>query len=315
MANIITKTFTYDLPDDYLSQQRTLDKTAEWTYIGPEEICLVVNKETNTYAGIFLTHDHDKDNVPVPIDKYHVHVSCEDNPLLCALAHAETEKPDYADLEQQEELLPDGLTYKRPLHPPPDHTHDILDIQFDPTTQTAITPYPWKKPHMDWTSLRSWRNGILRDSDDKEHEYMPQHLNDAWAEYRQILRDLPQVHGASNSFYIIDLNATTPVNTVGQPVLQLTSVDGIELGDEVGMTDRFATNLFRDDAVVVSIDLEKKQVTFNYNLLRTPSELDTRITISPVPATDPWKIGAYTAPDGSNGPDGDNPPVIGNVVK
>lgn len=315
MANIITKTFTYNLPDDYLSQERTLGKTAEWTYIGPDEICLVIDKATDQYVGIFLTHDHDKDSVPVPIDKYHVHVNCDENPLLCALAHAETEKPDYADLDQQEELLPDGLTYKRPMHPPPDHTHDINELRFDPVTETAISPYPWKKPHMDWTNLRGWRNAILRDSDDKEHEWMPTELNQSWADYRQSLRDLPQVHGATNVLKTIDLTATSPVNTVAQPVLKLNSVAGLNVGDEVGMTDHLTDNLFHDDARIVSIDSGKKQVTLSINLLRTPTDANVNITFSPVPATEPWKIGAYTAPDGSHGPDGDMPPTVGIVIK
>lgn len=315
MANIIRKTFTYDLPDDYLSQERTLGKTAEWTYIGPDEICLVISKETNTYVGQFLTHDHEKDIVPVPADKYHVHINCEENPLLCALAHAETEKPDYADLDQHEELLPDGLTYKRPLHPPPDHTHDIADIVFDPVTETAPAVFPWKKPHMDWTSLRGWRNGILNATDDKEHEYMPQHLNDAWAEFRQSLRDLPQVHGATNVFKTVDLTATAPVNTVNQPVLQLDSVTGLSVGDEVGMTNHLDPNLFHNDARIVSIDVENNQVTFDINLLRTPTEASVAVTFSPYPGTEPWKVGAYVAPDGSNGPEGYTPPEVGNVVK
>jgi hypothetical protein len=308
MANIITKTFTYNLPDDYLSQERTLGKTAEWTYIGPDEICLVVEKTTNKYSGQFLTHDHDKDNTPVPLDKYHVHVSCEDNPLLCALAHAEIEKPDYADLDQHEELLPDGLTYKRPLHPPPDHTHDISDIVFDPVTESAPGPYPWKKPHSNWDQLRNWRtmNLFLTDYHEGEHlESMPESLRTQWAEYRQKLRDLPQTHGATNIHVLLDLTAAAPFNTVGHALLKMTDVTGINVGDDVGVRGWPVVNIFEDHTRVIGVNAQTKVVELDKALIVTPDESNSDLAFSPCPGTEAHKIGAHTTPDGKGGVDGD----------
>ena len=34
----IRKTFRYDLPDEYLSQERKLGLQAEWTYEGPDKV-------------------------------------------------------------------------------------------------------------------------------------------------------------------------------------------------------------------------------------------------------------------------------------
>lgn len=324
MSNIITKVFTYNLPDDYLSQERTLGKTAEWTYIGPDQVCLVIKKETNRYAGKFLTHDHDKDIVPVALDEYHVHVDCASHPLLCCLANTETEQPDYAELEQHEELLPDGLTYVRPLNPPPDHAHDIMDIEFNPngTVPTQLT-FPWKAPHMTWEQIRYWRSGILNMTDDKEGEHladMPASLTTAWAEYRQHLRDIPQVHGGGNTHVYIDLTADAPLNTQGQSFIKVTDATNILVGDDVGVRGWPVTDCFSDHTTVVGVDRVTKVVELSAPLILTPTEANREVAFSPCPHTAPWKIGAVAAPDGQGGPTDargniQDVTAVGNVIK
>jgi hypothetical protein len=306
MANIITKVFNYNLPDDYLSQERTLGKTAEWTYIGPDEVCLVIKRETNKYSGKFLTHDHSMDEVPVALDEYHVHVACADNPLLCALAHTETEKPDYADLDQQEELLPDGLTYKRPLHPPPDHTHDIRDIVFSPD-QDAPHPstFPWKAPHSTWEDVRYWRNALLESTDEKEGDElddMPASLKTAWAEYRQAIRDIPQVHGGVNVHTAIDLTATAPLNTEGSSSIKVVDTTGINVGDDVGVRGWPVIDCFSPHTTVVSVNHSTKVVELSAPLITTCVEQYSEVAFSPCPHTAPWKIGALVDPEGDGGP-------------
>lgn len=308
MANIITKVFTYNLPDDYLSQERTLGKTAEWTYIGPDEVCLVVKKETNRYAGKFLTHDHDKDTVPVALDEYHVHVDCATHPLLCSIAHTETEKPDYADLDQHEELLPDGLTYKRPLHPPPDHTHDIRDIVFTPDgVPPEPSTFPWISNHSDWDRVRLWRNNLLDISDDKVSEFVPASVREPWEAHRQMLRDMPQIHGASNTHTFIDLTAPAPINTAGHFIIKLQDVTGINVGDDIGVRGWPTTDIFDQHTRVATIDTVNKEITLDKALILTPTAgYNDEVAFSPCPETAPHKVGAYTAPDGTGGVEGTN---------
>ena len=43
----IRKTFRYDLPDEYLSQERKLGLQAEWTYEGPDKVWVFVDYKTN----------------------------------------------------------------------------------------------------------------------------------------------------------------------------------------------------------------------------------------------------------------------------
>lgn len=198
MANIITKTFTYDIADDYLAQTNDLGKTAEWTYEGPDKVWVFISKESLHYVGRFLTEDNDGETYPTPIDQYKVLIDCNVDPLIAVLVGA-GKGVDIDALEQHTEELPDGTTYTRIKNPTPDHTYELNEIIYNPTTGEFNKPYPWKKPHIAWEQIRAWRNSLLENSDDKELSDMPESLRSAWAEYRQKLRDLPQVHGAAHS--------------------------------------------------------------------------------------------------------------------
>lgn len=310
---LIRKTFTYDLPDDYLSQERTLGKTAEWEYIGPDAIWVFINESDNTYRGNYFTDEHDGADIPTPAGSYKVHVDCEQDPLLCALFHAEVEKPDYADLDQHEELLPDGLTYKRPLHPPPDHTHNIAEMECDPVTKSYPKPYPWKLNHMDWKGIRGWRNRLLATSDDKEGEHlesMPAGLQTSWADYRQALRDLPQVHGAENFHTILDLTAPEPYNCIGSNLIKVTDASGVNVNDDIGVRGWPVEDIFGGldhHSLVVSVDKVNNVIELDHPLIMTPIEdFNHEVSFSPCPDTHAHKIGATTAPDGQGGVDGHN---------
>ena len=54
MNKIISQTFTYDLPDDYLLTTNNLKKTGTWTYNGPDKIWVFVNKETLTWKSCYI---------------------------------------------------------------------------------------------------------------------------------------------------------------------------------------------------------------------------------------------------------------------
>jgi len=192
----IQKSFTYDVPDDYLHQTRTLNKVGVWTYDGYDTIWVFVDKETNKLTGSFKTPEENGATYPTPIDQIKVEVDCTVNPLLACLVGAD-EVRDYNLLDQHEETLPDGSVYIRPLVPPPDHTYEMSEIVYDPILNTFNTPYPWKKPHTTWQDIREWRNRNLELSDTKVLDDMPAAIKARWEEHRQTLRDLPQTFGAA----------------------------------------------------------------------------------------------------------------------
>lgn len=311
---LIRKNFTYTLADDYLAQTRALGKTAEWEFIGPDTIWILINKETNKYTGRYFTEDQDGEHIPTPIDCYKVRVDCSSEPLLCSLLHADVEKPDYADLNQHEELLPDGMTYKRPENPPPDHTHSITEMEFDPVSMSYLKPYPLIKPHMDWAGIRGWRNRLLETTDDKAGDELddgfPDDLKTAWADFRQNLRDIPQVHGASNKHVYLDLTAQAPYNQVGSTFIKVSDTTGIQVGYDVGVKGWPVEDIFNvedDHTQVVSVDHVNKIVELDKPLVLTPIEnFNHELSFSPCPETHPWKISALTTPDGAGGVGGHN---------
>lgn len=288
--NIISVTFTYDAPDDYLSQERTLGKTGTWTYDGPDQIWLFVDKADNKYMGRWLSEKSDGGIVPTPLDQYKVRVDCSQNPLLCTLVGADQLR-DYNLLDQFEEVLPDGKTYSRPHTPPPDHTYELSEIVYNPQTDTFETPYPWKKPHMDWDLMRLWRNNQLTATDHQGNAPdMPAAVKEKWDEYRQALRDMPQTHGASNTHIEINLTAPAPINTAGQRVLKLSTVAGINVGDDIGVKGWPVRNIFEDHTHVVEINTRAKTITLDKDLVETPTDLNKELAFSPCPTTDAWKI-------------------------
>lgn len=196
----IQKTFSYDAPDDYLHQTRTLNKVGVWTYDGHDKIWAFVDKETNKLTGDFKTPDENGDTYPTPLHLIKVEIDCNQNPLLACLLGADEVK-DYGLLDQHEETLPDGTVYRRPLIPPPDHTYELTDIVYDPTTGNFLEPYPWKKPHMDWDELKRVRNEMLKASDQKIAS-STEELKQEWETYRQKLRDLTKTFAGVDAWKV-----------------------------------------------------------------------------------------------------------------
>lgn len=300
---IIDVPFIYNAPDDYLYQTSELGKTGNWVYNGPDKIWVFINKEALVYEGRYLTEKEDGATVPTPEHQYKVEIDCSSNPLLCTIIGADQVR-DYNLLDQYEEVMPDGTVYSRPLTPPPDHTYELTEIKYDPATNTFVEPYPWKKPHMDWDLMRMWRNNQLMATDHQGAvSDMPESVKAKWDEYRQALRDMPQLHGASNTHVEIDLSASAPVNMAGQRVLKLVSVDGINIGDDVGVRAFPATNIFEDHSHVVAINTQAKTITIDKNLVATPTEANKELAFSPCPEYDAWKTSPPAHPfEGDPGP-------------
>lgn len=183
----IEKTFTYNIPDEYLHEEFTLNKTATWTYSGPDKIWIFVDKETKKIISRF--HYTERDNgaeVPCPEDQYKVLVDANVNPLLASMIHNEV---DYGKLPHDEETLPDGSVYRSPNPIPPDHCYELIEVEYDPVTNQFATPYPCKKPHITWEQLLDVRNNMLKASD-QLYRMAADEDKAAWEEYRQKLRDL-----------------------------------------------------------------------------------------------------------------------------
>jgi hypothetical protein len=196
---IISQTFTYNVPDDYLSTSTALNKTATHTYKGPDKIWVFVDKETNKYVGPWLTEAEDGADYPTPEHKLKVFVDCATNPLVCQIVGADIlHRTPYDELEQHSETLPDGSVYTRVKDTPPDHTHDHEELAWDPVTQSWPQP-PFRTPHVTWEDLRNWRNGVLIATDHMVADDTSPSHKAAWEDYRAKMRNLPQIHGAAHA--------------------------------------------------------------------------------------------------------------------
>lgn len=185
----IEKTFTYDLPDQYLHQTNNQKKTGNWTYKGPDKLWIFVDKETRKIKSAF--HYTERDNgadVPTPEDQYKVLVDANVDPIIASMIHNEYE---YGKLPHTEEKLPDNTFYGHPDPLPPDHTYELTEIEYDPELGKFVKPFPWKKPHVSWDDILGQRNGLLNWSD-FQYKLATDEEKPAWEVFRQKLRDLPE---------------------------------------------------------------------------------------------------------------------------
>lgn len=182
-------TFTYDLPDQYLYQTNDLKKTGTWTYKGPDKKWIFIDATTKKIIGRFhYLESDDGADVPTPEGQIKVLVDANVNPVISSLLHNEY---IYGDLDHTHEDLPNGTAYGVPDPLPPDHCYELTEIQYDVTTNTFVKPFPWKKPHVTWDDIKAWRNAHLAASDMKFNTATPD-TKQAWATYRQLLRDIPE---------------------------------------------------------------------------------------------------------------------------
>lgn len=189
--NIITKTFTYDIPDDYLGQTNTENKTSSWTYEGPDQLYVFAYADNNVVdLSPSYTIAEDGDEVPVPQGMYRVKVdTSKDNHM--PLASIIWQDLDFANLTFNEETLPDGSVFRHLDPLPPHEVYDDDNITYDSATDTFT--YPWMQPHVDWDEIRSARLGLLTQSDEAmkdQEDFTEDELTEIKA-YRQKLRDLP----------------------------------------------------------------------------------------------------------------------------
>ncbi len=186
----IRRVFTYKLADDYLAQTADLMKSAQWTYVGPDEFWVFLFKDSGKPRCYnFFTKEEDGDIIPTPVDcvKYHVDANAE--PLLATLFGA-SEYVDGATLPQFSEVLPNGEIYSRPMNPMPDHTYEINDMYYDFNTRMWV--FPFKKPWVEWDELlrrRDWELNEVNLRLDKISD-LPPSVRTPLEEYRTALQNL-----------------------------------------------------------------------------------------------------------------------------
>jgi len=228
---IITKTFTYDLPDDYLAQTNADGKTATANYEGPDKIWVFINRDTgrSDTSRLVLTEEENGADFPVPEDQFKVEINCDTDPMLCSLFDAKVEWDTVVGQTNIVVNLPDGTTYERPDPTDVDHTYELDECAYnmdgtiseDGTTYTGGTwTMQWKQPWTSWEQLIIVRNNGLTASDSKIADDMPEAVKQKWLDYRQALRDLPATFGYGTDNEIPAYMVNFPVEP-GANILQV----------------------------------------------------------------------------------------------
>lgn len=189
---IISKTFTYNLPDAYLLQTSESGLTGTYTYNGPDKLWVFVDETTGKISnGMFYTEFDDGEFVPTPVGTVKVKIDANVNPLMACLFHDRTE---LSSLPTVEEDLPDGTKFILPNPTPPNWTYEFEEIEYDISTGSWKSPFPWKKSTITWEQVRRARNAMLKNADQL---LMSGTLTDAQKTevlaYREALRNVPDL--------------------------------------------------------------------------------------------------------------------------
>ena len=164
--------FRSDLPDEYISQEKTLGLQAEWTYEGPDKVWVFVDYKTNKILNRESYRFYDEEEpekqyeelqVYTGLNSYPVLLTFEEDPLLLAAVAQLT--PLASDLPNKEYKLPgsDEVFYSRPNPTTPDHTIEVAECEYDPDLKKWKKPYPWKLAHITKEQFLQGYSAVLED--------------------------------------------------------------------------------------------------------------------------------------------------------
>lgn len=170
MANI-TKTFTMNLPDDYLAETSEDGLSGEWTYTGPDKLFVVINATSGALLeGLGYSRYNDDESLEVNqigadtwagVGRKAILITAEDDPILLAAFYEH--EPDVSGEAQTTLTLPGESEpfYTRPTVQCPDKVYEIGDIRYDLVENRWVTPFPWRKPHINREQFLSGHAAIL----------------------------------------------------------------------------------------------------------------------------------------------------------
>ena len=234
MANV-TKTFTMNLPDEYLANTAEDGLTGEWTYTGPAKMFVLVDAATGAFLpGMGWCHYDDErtdeENLAAAqtwggVGKKAVMLTAENDPILIA-AMSDT-APLAAELPQTTYTLPGESEpfYSRPTVQYPDHVYEIGDISYDLAAEAWVTPFPWKKPHISREQFMAAHARILAQELDVDTTGFTSAQDTAWTAYLTEFENVPTKFAD-----YLDTPWMVPF-----PINPMFSEDWSELGNAVGI--------------------------------------------------------------------------------
>ena len=239
MAKWIKETFPLEMPDFYLSQERTLGLVADWEYEGPRRVAVFVHRGSNlisySHGWFAITDKKNKEvrekewedlSILAGLDYYPAEVTFEKDPLLLAAVFQRHVIQEEVPL--QKEYYEDG-TYA--IHPTdsnyysglksgedkiekerdwiychswpttPLHTIEIAEVKYDPEKSEWVKPFQWKRPHIQTHEFAYFYYDSIKDIEN----YIENDMEDDSPEFKEkILKyrdELKQVQEKYKNYY------------------------------------------------------------------------------------------------------------------
>jgi hypothetical protein len=202
-TEIIHVEYELPLPNNFLVDHSFSEgNTRTSAYDGPDKIYLQIGEDGTEKYGP-LIEDDILDGRPMPEDVVEwFEVDCTTNPLICQLRGQpinELEEQYTGEVVHEQSPEIDGFpkfTYQTPLMPGDiydKYSVKVVDGELTIKTWTVIQKLLDRDTDLTWDDIRRHRDGHLQGTDGRVTEDMPQTLKDAWKEYRQKLRDFPEI--------------------------------------------------------------------------------------------------------------------------
>lgn len=192
----ITQEFTYAIADELYSQTTVQQRTARLTYNGPEKKYLIFDADTNIATGSETTKEQydtqDPDN-----SLYIVEVDCNEETLVCAIFERMNIE-SFNGVELLEEEIDGNIAPVEYHEPPlPFETYDMREIRYNRLEGSFVKPFIMTRDLADWDSIIDNRNNALAGTDHRVTDDLPEALYTKITDYRNYLRDLPEIYGVS----------------------------------------------------------------------------------------------------------------------
>lgn len=184
--NIITKEFTFNVTDEYLSQSNTEGKTGTLTYSGPDKWWVFAEADTGiVHLSPEYTEAMDGDLIPTPEGMVKVFIDANTETMMAYLVQGIVDP----DMEYVEEVLPNGQVYREPATLLPHMVYDCDQIVYN--ADTGEFTMPWLEPHVTMDDIRTARNAWLDQTDTVLiNKVLTDEQRTELENFRQELRDL-----------------------------------------------------------------------------------------------------------------------------
>lgn len=199
----LRKEFTYDIPNEWYSDDFSEGRTGTFVYDGPEYITVEIDQNTGKEAGWCLYNAEELER-PCAKDIKRYTIDCKENPLVCEIVNDQGRDEDRDFYEKREWKIlhkaPEGyVDVEVPAEFHPRDIYDEFNVKFDFDKQEFILPVrTWRTIEkidvnkVTWDHFRRRRDEMLYATDGVTDPNMPAELLAQWERYRQLLRDAPK---------------------------------------------------------------------------------------------------------------------------